>query len=162
MGAKIVLTGQAKDIRKDNQIVSFHIIAGPTTQHPPRGLKLYGQVHYEVECSTRQWRRARQDLNDLSDLVIEGYLEPRRDPETGKLYISVVATSLQSTLLQDLRKLEQLSEVLGEAREAYVQARASGASPDALESKAAAFVRANESVLKFLEAHPELASRESA
>jgi hypothetical protein len=160
MGAKIVLTGQAKNIQKDDHVVSFHIIAGPTTQHPPRGLKLYGQVRYHVECSARQWRRARQDPSDDSDLMIEGYLEPRREPETGKLYIAVVATSLQSTQVQNMRKLEQLSEVLEQARQAYVQARESGASESELEKVAAAFVRANESVCQFLGKHPELSSKE--
>lgn len=157
MGAKIVLTGQAKDIHKDDHIVAFRIIAGPTTQHPPRGLKLYGQVRYQVECSTRQWRRARQDPNDHSDLMIEGYLEPRREAETGKLYVAVVATSVQSTLVQNHRKLEQLREALEKARQAYVQARKSDSPAAELEEKAAAFVKANESLCKFLEKHPELA-----
>ena len=84
MGAKITLTGQAKDIQKLERSVSFYILSGPATQHPPRGLKLFGQTRYHVECTLRQWRRARFDSADSSDLVVEGYLEPRRDPETGQ------------------------------------------------------------------------------
>jgi hypothetical protein len=159
MGAKITLTGQAKDIQKLERSVSFYIVTGPATRHPPRGLKLFGQTRYHVECSQRQWRRARCDADDSSDLVVEGYLEPRRDPETGHLYIAVVAMSVQSTLAQNARKLQQLEDVLKEARETFRQAREAGASQETLEAKAAAFVKANDSVQNFVEKHPELAHR---
>lgn len=160
MGAKIALTGQAKAIQKNNQIVSFYIVTGPATGRPPRGLKLFSQVRYYVECTTRQWRRARQDPNDDSDLTIEGYLQPRRDPETGKLYVAVVAMSVQSTLVQHHRKLQQLTQILQETREAYRQAREAEVSIVELEAKAAAFVKASESVQKLLQKHPELVSAE--
>jgi hypothetical protein len=159
MGAKITLTGQAKDIEKQERSVSFYILTGPATQHPPRGLKLFGQTRYAVECTLRQWRRARLDPEDNSDLVIEGYQEPRRDPETGHLYIAVVAMSVQSTMTQDARKLTQLEEVLDQARDAFCQAKDSGTPRGELEEKAAAFVKANESVQSFLQQHPELVDR---
>ena len=159
MGAKITLTGQAKGIQKLERSVSFYIVTGPATQHPPRGLKLFGQTRYHVECTQRQWRRARCDANDSSDLVVEGYVEPRRDQETGQLYVAVVAMSVQSTLAQNARKLQQLEDVLKEAREAFRQARETGAPQETLEAKAAAFVKANESVQSFVEKHPELAHR---
>ena len=154
MGAKITITGQAKNVQKQERSVSFRVVTGPATQHPPRGLKLFGQTRYHVECTLRQWRRARHDPNDNSDLVVEGYLEPRREPETGKLYIAVVAMSVQSILTQSARKLEQLQQSLRETREAFKRAKDSGASKDVLEEKASAFVRANESVQEFLAKHP--------
>ena len=43
-------------------------------------------------------------------MVIEGYQEPRRDEETGKLFIAVGTLSIQSTYAQNKRKLEQLKE----------------------------------------------------
>jgi hypothetical protein len=159
MGAKITLTGQAKDIQKHERSVSFYILTGPATQHPPRGLKLFGQTRYHIECTLRQWRRARLDASDNSDLTVEGYLEPRREPETGHLYVAVVAMSVQSTLTLDARKLEQLQGVLVEAREAFRQAKDAGIPREALEEKATAFVKANESVQEFLGKHPELANR---
>ena len=36
MGAKIVLTGQARDIQKSDQAISFTIVTGPATGRPPR------------------------------------------------------------------------------------------------------------------------------
>ena len=161
MGAKITLIGQAKHIQKQERSVSFRIIAGPTTQHPPRGLKLFGQTRYHVECTLRQWRRARHDPDDNSDLVVEGYLEPRREPETGKLYIAVVAISVQSIRTQNAHELEQLRQVLQETREAFKQAKESGVPQDALEEKANAFVCANKNVQEFLAKHPELDARGS-
>lgn len=156
MGAKIVLSGQAKDIQKENGIVSFYVLTGPATKQPPRGLKLFGQTRYRVECTTRQWRRARRDANDHSELVVEGYLAPHQGEETGSLYIAVVATSLQSTLVLNCLKLEQLEEVLQQTRDAFKEAREAQASRRELEEKAAAFVKANESLAKFLQNHPEL------
>ncbi|MBC8444929.1 MAG: hypothetical protein H8D77_02280 [Chloroflexi bacterium] len=156
MGAEIVLTGQAKDIQKHDRSITCHIIAGPAAKQPPRGLKLFGQTLYQVECTIRQWRRARQHANDHSDLTVEGYLEPRRDSETGRLYIAVIATSVQSALLQNVCKLEQLEQVLQEARDAFVCAREQGVDQRLLEEKAARFVEASECVGQFLERHPEL------
>jgi len=156
MGAKITVAGQARDVHRTDNAVSFYIVTGPPTRHPPRGLKLFGPVRYVIECTTRQWRRARHNPNDQSDLIVEGYLEPRRDLETGQLYVAVVATSIQSTLVQNHRKLNQLTEVLEEARKEYKRAREGNCSLDVLEQKAAAFVKANDSVQSFLQKHPEL------
>jgi hypothetical protein len=160
MGAKIVLTGRAKDIRREEQIVSFDIVTGPPTRHPPRGLKLFGRTHYQVQCTARQWRRARYDPNDDSDLVVEGYLEPRRDAETGQMVVAVVAMSVESKLLQNARKLQGLEEHLEACRDAFKQARESEAPREMLEERAAAFVKANEALCEFLARHPDLAEAE--
>lgn len=159
MSAKVILTGQAQDVQVQDQVVVFSIVSGPSTQSPPRGLQLYGPVTYRVECSSRQWRRARYDDQDGTDLVIEGYMEPRRDETSGELYIAVVAQSMQSLLVQNAHKLEQLQEALQEARDAFKQAREAGASRAALEDKAAVLVKANESVESFRARHPELGAR---
>lgn len=156
MGAKIVLTGQAKDIQKTDQAISFTIVTGPATRRPPRGLKLFEPVHYHIECTARQWQRAREDPNDQSDLLVEGYVEPRRDPETGQLAIAVVATVLQSVAVQNRAKLQQLEQALQDARSAYEQAKEGGLPRAELEARAAAFVQANTGRAEFLEKHPEL------
>ena len=156
MGAKIVLAGQPKEVQKQDRGVSFFIVTGPATRHPPRGLKLFEPVRYRVECTDRQWRRARHDPGDESDLIVEGYLEPQRDSETGSLYVAVVATAIQSKLVQSTRKLEQLEQTLEDAREAFKRAREVDSPRAELEEKAAAFVKADESVQQFLEKHPTL------
>lgn len=156
MGAKLTLIGQARNVQKTDHTVSFTVIAGPTVSHPPRGLKLFGPVRYQVQCTARQWRRARCHAEDQSDLIIEGYLEPCRDPELGRLYVALVAISVQSTLAQNRRKLQQLTEVLDEARDEYQRARQGGCDRSVLEEKAAAFVKADQSVQHFLQAHAEL------
>lgn len=156
MGARLTLVGKARDIQKTDRGISFTIVTGPATSHPPRGLNLYGPVQYRVECSPRQWRRARHRVDDPSDLIVEGYLEPHRDPESAQLYVAVIATTVQSTLAQDHRKLQQLTEVLDEARDEYRRARQGGCDRSVLEEKAAAFVKANEGVQHFLQAHPDL------
>ena len=156
MGAKIVLSGEAQNIRKTDGIVSFTILAGPATRHPPRGLELYDRTRYLITCTARQWARARQEPDDRSALLVEGYLEPRRDEKTGTLYVAVVATALQSTLAHNRRRLEQLQQVLEEARESFKRAKDEGAPKDEQSAKAAAFVKANEKMNRFLERHPEL------
>jgi len=159
MGAKITLTGRAKRVEKSERSVLFHIITGPEAQYPPRGLKLFEQTHYQVECTLRQWRRARLDLQDDSDLMIEGYLEPRRDGETGRLYVAVVATEMQSELFLHAKELEQLQEVLQQARQTFREAKEAGADRLTLEKRAADFVQANERVNLYLQRHPELVRR---
>ena len=54
-------------------------------------------------------------------------------------------------------KLQQLIEVLDETRDEYRRARQGGCDRSVLEEKAAAFVKANESVQRFLQTHPDLA-----
>jgi hypothetical protein len=160
MGAKIVLSGEAQEIQRTDGIVTFTIHAGPATRHPPRGLELYNPTRYRISCTARQWARARQEPEDRSALLVEGYLEPRRDEETGALYVAVVATAVQSTLAHNRRRLEQLQEVMEEAREAFRLAKDAGVSSSEQAAKAAAFVKANEKLTHFLERHPELAPKE--
>jgi len=83
--------------------VAFTITAGPPAQNAPKGLPLYGEVTYTVRCSRRQYDKGRTGKDDHSDLVIEGYQEPRLDPASGRLTIAVVAMSLLSKRLQDER-----------------------------------------------------------
>jgi hypothetical protein len=156
MGAKIVLTGQARDIQKTEQAISFTIVTGPVIRRPPRGLRLFDPVHYRIECTTRQWQRAREDPNDQSDLLVEGYIEPRRDADTGQVYVAVVATVLQSMAVQNRARLQQLEEALEDARAAFQRARESQMPKAELEARAAAFVQANAGRNEFLERHPEL------
>jgi len=156
MGAKVVLAGQPREIQKQDRVVSFTIVTGPATRHPPRGLKLFGPTRYRVECTDRQWSRARHDPSDDSDLIVEGYLQPQREPETGSLYVAVIATAMQSMMVQSTRKLQQLEQALEAAREAFKQGREADIPRAELEKKAAAFVKADESVQQFLEKHPAL------
>jgi hypothetical protein len=158
MGAKIVLSGEAKDIQITEDVVSFNITTGPATRSPPPGLELYGLARYHVQCTARQWGEARQDPSDQSALLVEGYLEPRRDEGSGQLYVAVAATTVQSTLAHNRRRLEQLEAVLQQARDAFSAARETGAPQAELEEKAQAFVKANAKIQKLLERHPELAS----
>lgn len=158
MGAKVILTGQAQEVQIQDQVVLLIMVTGPSIQQPPRGLALFEPVRYQVECTLRQWRRARYDDQDRTDLVVEGYQEPRRD-ETGKLYIAVVAQSIQSLLAQNAHKLEQLQEALEQARESFKQAREAGALRPVLEEKAAALVKANENLEAFRVRHSELTAR---
>jgi hypothetical protein len=156
MGAKITLTGAAKGVQRQDNLISFRMVTGPATGSPPKGLELFGQVTYHVECSQRQWNRALASDDDDSDLIVEGYCEPRQDPDTGKLYIAIVAMSLRSMRKQNEQKLEQLSEELEKAKAAYQEARAGEATRKEMESLAERLVKAHESVEKFLERHPEL------
>jgi len=156
MGAKITLIGAARGVQRENNLISFRIVTGPAIDSSPKGLKLFGQVIYHVQCSQRQWNQARASDDDESDLIAEGYCEPRQDPDTGKLYIAVVAMSLRSMRKQNKQKLEQLSEELKKAKAAYQEAKASGAAQKEMESLAERLVKAHESVEKFLERHPEL------
>lgn len=160
MGAKITLTGAAKGMQRQDNLISFRLVTGPATKSPPRGLKLFGQVTYQVQCSQRQWSRARTSDKDDSDLIVEGYCEPRQDPVTGKLYIAVVAMSLRSMRKQSEQKLQQLSDELEKAKTVYQEAKASGAPRQELEPLAEHLVKAHESVERFLERHPELGGLE--
>ena len=155
MGAKIVLSGQTVEIEKSADYVSFTIQTGPATRRPPRGLDLYGSIRYRVTSTAQLWDQAHQVPDDPSDMLVEGYLEPRRDPESDQLYVAVVATAMQSTFPHNKRRLEKLQEELDEAREAFRLASGQGASKKVSQARAAAFVKANERVKRFLERHPE-------
>jgi len=155
MGAKITLTGAAKAIQRQDNIISFRLVTGPATKNPPKGLKLFGQVTFHVQCTRRQWNRARVGPDDNSELIVEGYCEPRQDPDTGKLYVAVVAMSLRSMRKQNEQKLAQLAQELEKEKSAFQEARASGAMRKELEPLAERLVKAHESVERFLERHPE-------
>jgi hypothetical protein len=155
MGAKIVLSGEARNIHQEGNVVAFTIDTGPATRHAPQGLKLYGKTRYRVECTAEQWARAYQDRNRHSALIVEGYLEPRQD-EAGQLFVAVTATVLQSALAHSRRRLKRLEQAFKGARAAFKTARDAGASQDELEARAAAFVQANEALSRFLERHPDL------
>ena len=140
MGAKIVLSGQTVEIERTTETVSFTIVTGPATRRPPRGLDLFGNTRYRVTCATQLWERAQAIPDDPSDMLVEGYLEPRRDPEGDELYIAVIATAMQSTLPHNQRRLEQLQAALDEAREAFRIASQEGGSKQDAQANAAAFV----------------------
>jgi hypothetical protein len=160
MGAKITLTGAAKGVQRQNNLVSFQLVTGPAAKNPPKGLSLFGQVVYRVQCTQRQWKRARASGEDNSALIVEGYCEPQQDPATGKLYIAVVAMSLQSMKRQNEQKLQQLAEEAEKAKVAYKEAKSGGATRQELEPLAERLVKAHESVERFLERHPELRGAE--
>ena len=121
MTAKITLMGQPQQVQIRNGIVAFSIVTGPASNTAPKGLALFKAVTYRVECSERQYNRGRADVQDKSELILEGYLEPRID-EQGKSYIAVVALSVVSKQVQTTRKLEQLREETVKAEEAFEQA----------------------------------------
>ena len=156
MGAKITLTGTARGLQRQNQIVSFRLVTGPATKNAPRGLELFGQVTYHVQCTQRQWKRAHVSHDDHSELIVEGYCEPRHDPATGNLFVAVVAMSLHSMRKQNEQKLGQLSDDLEKAKAAFQEAKTGSASRQELEPLAERLVKAHESVERFLERHPEL------
>lgn len=156
MGAKIVLSGEAQNIHQEGEIVTFTIDTGPATRHPPPGLGLYGRTHYRVECAAGQWEGAHRGQDEHSAVIVEGYLEPRQDAGTGQLYVAVAATMLQSALAHSQRRLQRLEQALQDAREAFKQARDTGASQRELEVKAAALIQADQARARFLKRHPDL------
>jgi hypothetical protein len=160
MGAKITLTGAARGMQRQQNVISFQLVTGPATKNPPKGLTLFGQAVYRVQCTQRQWNRARASDDDSSDLVIEGYCEPRQDPATGKLYIAVVAMSLRSMRKQNEQKLKQLADELEKSKIVYQEAKADGVARQELEPLAESLVKAHKNVKRFLERHPELSGPE--
>jgi hypothetical protein len=121
MTAKLTLIGQPQHLKVSNGIAAFTITTGPASNTAPKGLVLFKSVTYRVECSERQFNRGRADARDKSELILEGYQEPRID-ETGKPYIAVVALSVISKQVQTARKFEQLRDETVKAEEAYEQA----------------------------------------
>ena len=107
-------------------------------------------------CTAQLWDKAHRIPDDPSDLLVEGYQEPRRELESDELYVAVVATAMQSTRPHNERRLAELEGALEEAREAFRRASQSGSSKTVQQAKAAAFVKANDRVKRFLERHPEL------
>lgn len=98
MTAKLTLIGQPQHLRISGGIAAFTITTGPASNTAPKGLTLFKAVTYRVECSERQFNRGRAEAHDKSELILEGYLEPRVD-ETGKPYIAVVALSVTPALV---------------------------------------------------------------
>ena len=155
MTAKITLIGQPQSLRVEKDIVTFHIITGPASNTAPKGLPLFKSVTYVVSCSQRQFSRGRASEHDKSDLVIEGYQEPRVD-ENGKPYIAVVALSVASKNQQVARKLEQLREEAGKAEDAYAAA-CDQFGQDSTPARAAldALEKLKANLIKFMTSHPE-------
>ncbi len=156
MGSKLMLIGTAKNIQTHTKqnTVSFVISTGPAVKNAPKGLKLYGQTRYMVECSARQWRRARFSEDDDSDLVIEGFLEPRR--ENNKTFIAVGAMAIQSQRLQKERKLKQLNEALVQGKADFAQARQAGKGQVEVEKLAAHLLKVSENIKRFRAKNPGL------
>ena len=154
MTAKLTLIGQPQGLKVSNGIASFTITTGPASNTAPKGLTLFKSVTYRVECSERQFNRGRADAQDKSELILEGYLEPRLD-EQGKLYVAMVALSVMSKQVQSARKLEQLRDETIKAEEVYEQAcdQFGAESPQAL-AAADAFEKVKAGWLKFKAAHP--------
>ena len=156
MGAKIVLSGQATEIERTTETVTFTIQTGPATRRAPRGLDLYGRTRYRVTCTARLWGQAHPIPDDPSDLLVEGYQEPRRDPERDELYVAVIATAMQSTRPHNEQRLAQLQADLEQAKEDFRRVSQEGGAKKAQQAKAAAFVKANDRMKRFLQRHPEL------
>ena len=156
MSAKITLVGAPQGLRVEKELVTFRIITGPASSTAPKGLPLFKAVTYVVQCSARQYRKGRVDDRDNSDLIIEGYQEPRQD-ENGKPHIAVVATSLMSKRSQTERKLAQLRDETVKAEEAY-EAACGEYGVDSAQANAALEqmekVKAN--LVRFLGSHPEV------
>ena len=155
MTAKLTLIGQPQHLRISGGIAAFTITTGPASNTAPKGLTLFKAVTYRVECSERQFNRGRAEAHDKSELILEGYLEPRMD-ETGKPYIAVVALSVISKQVQTARKLEQLREDTVKAEEAYEQAcNQFGDESPQVQAAAEAFEKVKAGWLKFKAAHSE-------
>ncbi len=160
MSAKITLVGHPEALQISQGIVSFRIVAGPASNTAPKGLPLFRATTYVVQCNERQYNRGRAHTNDSSDLVIEGYLEPRLD-DRGNPTIAVVATAISSILAQSEKKLEQLREQFVQAENAYEAACAAHGenAPQALLALEQ-WEAMKQSLLRYLEKHPEFKGRE--
>jgi hypothetical protein len=156
MSAKVTLIGQPQSLTVKDGIVSFKLLTGPASNSAPKGLQLFKAATYLVQCSERQFNRGRADASDKSELILEGYQEPRVD-ESGKPYIAVVALSVVSKQAQNTRKLEQLREETVKAEEAYDAACAQfgDESPQA-RATLEAFETVKAGLLKFMASHPEV------
>ena len=153
MTAKLTLIGQPQGLKVSNGIASFTITTGPASNTAPKGLTLFKSVTYRVECSERQFNRGRADVHDQSELILEGYLEPRSD-EQGKPYVAVIALSVVSKQVQSVRKLKQLRDETVKAEEAYEQACDQfGAESPQTPAAAEAFEKVKAGWLKFKAAH---------
>jgi hypothetical protein len=156
MSAKVTLVGQPQGLHIEDGIVTFKMITGPASNTAPKGLNLFKAATYVVQCSERQYNRGRVDAHDKSELILEGYQEPRVD-EQGRPYIAVVALSVASKNTQNARKLEQLREETIKAEEAYdAVCEQYGADSPQAEAAGQAFEGVKAGLLKFMANHPEL------
>ena len=155
MSAKITLIGQPQQLRIEKDLDTFKIITGPASNSAPKGLTLFKAVTYVVQCNKRQFERGRTDALDKSELIIEGYLEPRAGGD-GQLSIAVVALAISSKQMQSQRKLTQLREETIKAEEAYEQACDQHGldSPEARHA-AEAFEKVKANLLKFMGNQPK-------
>jgi hypothetical protein len=156
MTAKVTLIGQPQSLcmEKDG-VVTFCIVTGPASNTAPKGLPLFKATTYVVQCTQRQLNRGRASDRDKSELVIEGYQEPRIG-EDGKPYIAVVALSVASKQAQAERKLEQLREEVAKAEDAY-NAACDHYGDESPQARAAseAFEKMKAGLVKFMAGHPE-------
>ncbi|MBN1922477.1 MAG: hypothetical protein JW892_14615 [Anaerolineae bacterium] len=160
MSAKITLVGHPEDLQISQSIVSFRIVTGPASNTAPKGLPLFKAATYTVQCNERQYNRGRAHADDKSDLIIEGYLEPRLD-RNGEPFIAVVATTLNSILAQNEKKLQQLREQFVQAETAYEDAcEAHGENSPNANMALEQWEATKASLLKYLEKHPEFKGRE--
>jgi hypothetical protein len=150
MSAKITLIGQPQNLHVEKDIATFKIVTGPASNSAPKGLDLFKPVTYLVQCSQRQLNRGRAGTDDHSELIIEGYLEPRLGPD-GKLFIAVVGLSVASKQQQNERKLTQLRDEVTKAEEIYDRA-CTDSGLDSPQAKAALadFERLKGNLLKFM------------
>lgn len=160
MSAKITLVGHPEDLQISQSIVSFRIVTGPASNTAPKGLPLFETTTYTVQCNERQYNRGRAHADDESDLIIEGYLEPRLDGN-GKPVIAVVATALNSMLAQNEKKLQQLREQFVQAETAYETACTThGENSPHANMALEQWETTKASLLRYLEKHPEFKGRE--
>lgn len=156
MSAKITLIGQPQGVHVEKDVVTFKIITGPASNTAPKGLELFKATTYVVQCNQRQLNRGRAGEKDQSELIIEGYLEPRLDKE-GKPYVAVVAQAVISKQAQNMRKMEQLREETIKAEEAYEQAcDQHGVDSPQAQMTGEQFEKVKVNFLKFMSSHPEL------
>ena len=118
MGATITLTGRPRNVRSAERGVAFEIVAGPANASTPRGMPVFSLTTYHALCSQRMWDRGHMDSEDRSDVIIEGYLEPRVS-EGGQPYVAVVATSLTTKLVEITSHAQQLLADAAKAEKAY-------------------------------------------
>jgi len=156
MGARIILTGRPRSVRSADCGVAFEIVAGPPNASTPRGMPVFRLTTYHVVCPQRMWDRGHLDRDDRSDVIVEGYLEPRVS-EAGQPYVAVVATTLTTKLVDITRKARQLLAEATDAEKGY-QALCSRYSEDApvVQTARAEMEKIRTGLTRFCEANSEL------
>ena len=161
MGAKIILTGRPRSVRSADCGVAFEIVAGPPNASTPRGMPVFSLTTYHVVCPQRMWDRGHLDRDDRSDVIVEGYLEPRVS-EAGQPYVAVVATALTTRLVDITRKARELLDEATGAEKTY-QALCSRYSEDApvVQAARAEMEQLKTGLARFCEANRELLRSEA-